>query len=247
MELSATEQKIKEEAEEFARCNKGQIAKELTCKKAFPSEISPVSVFMAGSPGAGKTEASIELIEKFTSPETGVLRIDPDELRERFPHYSGDNSYLFQGAVSIIVNKIHDLAIKSGQSFVLDGTLSNYDQAHKNIARSLNRHRFVLIQYVYQKPLLAWEFVEAREVDEGRRIPLERFVDQYFAAREVVNQLKVDFGRRIQIDLLLKNSDNTTRSYKANIDRIDHYLDEKYTPASLLDTLKVQFSAKLEI
>lgn len=246
-ELTAEERRIKEGANAYAREHKTRLAKELTDKSRFPSEILPVSVFMAGSPGAGKTEASIELIEKFTTPETGVLRIDPDEMRQYFPGYNGYNSYLFQGAVSILVNKVHDLAIANSQSFVLDGTLSRFEQARDNIQRSLKRRRFVLIQSVYQKPLLAWEFVEAREVEEGRRIPMERFVEQYFAARAVVNQLKAEFGKEIQVDLLLKNSDNSTRSYKANIDKIDNYLDEKYTAASLLDTLIRQFPARLKL
>src|SRR5690606_3834679 len=99
MFLTENELKVQEEANEYARKNKASIAKNLTSMEQYPPEMFPVSVFMAGSPGAGKTEASIELIEKFTSPEYRVLRIDPDELRSEFPAYSGGNSYLFQGAV----------------------------------------------------------------------------------------------------------------------------------------------------
>lgn len=65
---------------------------------------------MAGSPGAGKTEASKALLEEFVEKGRKVLRIDPDDLRSEFEHYSGNNSWLFQPAVSILVEKIHDLA-----------------------------------------------------------------------------------------------------------------------------------------
>lgn len=149
---------------------------------------------MAGSPGAGKTEASIELIEKLGTP---VIRIDPDELRNECPGYSGANAYLFQPAVSILVEKIHDQALEQSQSFVLDGTLSHYDRALRNIKRPIGRGRTVQILYVYQEPRLAWEFVQAREAAEGRRIPTEQFIEQYCAARDVVNRLKAELGKAV--------------------------------------------------
>ncbi|MGH7973476.1 MAG: zeta toxin family protein [Limisphaerales bacterium] len=189
-------------------------------------EEHPVSVFMAGSPGAGKTEASIELIARFGSP---ILRIDPDELRSECPAYTGANAWLFQRAVSVLVEKLHDLALDQSQSFVLDGTLANYDRAVKNIDRSLGRKRTVQILYVYQEPRLAWEFVKAREAREGRRINPEHFIEQYFAARDVVNRLKAHYGKDIKADLLMKNNDNSQRFYQAGIDRIDTHVPEKYT------------------
>ncbi|MGU9958140.1 MAG: zeta toxin family protein [Arenicellales bacterium WSBS_2016_MAG_OTU3] len=50
--------------------------------------------------------------------------------------------------------------------------------------------RTVQILYVYQEPILAWNFVQSREAVEGRRILPEHFIKQYFAARDVVNKLK---------------------------------------------------------
>ena len=67
MNYSAEELKIKENAEEYARLNKNQIAKDITSK--YESELNPVSVFMAGSPGAGKTESSIWLIKELSKKE----------------------------------------------------------------------------------------------------------------------------------------------------------------------------------
>ena len=116
---------------------------------------------------------------------------------------------------------------------MLDGTLSNLDKARANIRRSLNKARVVQILYVYQDPCLAWEFVQAREYAEGRRILLEHFIEQYFAARESVNSLKREFGKEIAVDLLLKDVNNGHRAYEANIDAIDNHVPEKYTPADL--------------
>lgn len=233
MPLSAEEEAISDQAVEFARKHKKAIGKRLTDPQIYLREEDPVSVFMAGSPGAGKTEASIELLANFEENGFKVLRIDPDELRSELPGYTGGNSWLFQRGVSILVSKIHDLALEQRQSFVLDGTLANYEIAEQNIERSLHKKRTVLILYVYQRPDLAWNFVQARELVEGRHIPVEEFVRQYFAARDVVNRLKQRFGKAIEVDLLLKNNDGSHRVYEANIDRIDSHVPENYDRASL--------------
>lgn len=233
--LTEEQQQLRDKAIAHAHNIKKAFAKAFTLRDKYPKEDAPVSVFMAGSPGAGKTEASKALLSKFKGD---VIRIDADEFREQFEDYTGDNSWLFQPAVSILVEKIYDLVIKNSQSFLLDGTLTNYDIAVKNIKRSVKRHRMVQILYVYQEPSRAWEFVQAREKVEGRNIPLDRFVQQYFAARNTVNNLKKLFNGDIKVDLLLQDRDNKQRLYKANIDRIDNHVGEKYTPAALETLLK---------
>lgn len=224
---------------DYAKANRASIARRLTNPEKYPGEQAPVSVFMAGSPGAGKTEASIELLKKFEG-DTPILRIDPDELRLEFAGYAGANAYIFQRAVTVLVERIHDLALKQCQSFILDGTLANFNVADKNIERSVKRGRAVQILYIYQEPASAWRFVQARERQEGRRIRAEHFVTQYFAARDVVNKLKVKFKQTIKIDLLLKNIDGTDRRYFANVDQIDRYVPEKYT----LDDVKKLIATK---
>lgn len=236
MALTEQEARVEAEALDYARAEKKSIAKRLTDPAIYLSEENPVSVFMAGSPGAGKTEASIELLKKIG---TSVIRIDPDELRSEFPAYSGENAWLFQKAVSVLVDRIHDTALEQRQSFLLDGTLSHYDVARKNIERSLKRKRTVQILYVYQEPRLAWDFVQAREAAEGRRIRPEHFIEQYFAAREVVNRLKRELGKAIHVDLLLKNNDNSQRLYRAGIDQIDNHVPEKYSRSDVEQMLKV--------
>lgn len=119
----------------------------------------------------------------------------------------------------------------------MDGTFSNYQKAAENINRSLKKDRFVQIIYVYQNPELAWEFVQAREALEGRRVLKERFIEQYFAAREVVNSIKKEFQKSINVDLLLKNTDGSDKVYKANIDIIDNHIHEKYTKIDLDEKL----------
>ncbi|GGX69056.1 zeta toxin family protein [Saccharospirillum salsuginis] len=233
MDLTQEEQSIAKEALAWAKRKgtKKAIAKRLTDTTRFLREENPVSVFMAGSPGAGKTESSKELIEQF--PGTPILRIDADELRDEFDQYDGSNSHLFQSAVSVLVEYIHDKALAQSQSFIMDGTLHNERKAKDNIERSLKRNRLVQILYVYQDPVRAWEFVQAREQLEGRRILPETFIDQFFAARTTVDALKTHFGADIKVDLLVKDYQNRTRVYQANIERIDYYVETTYSRESL--------------
>jgi len=234
MDLSAEELKIKENAEEYARLNKSKIAKDIISK--YESESNPVSVFMAGSPGAGKTESSIWLIKELSKKENCILRIDPDELRKYFAEYTGKNSGLFQGATSILAEKIHDLAIKENISFVFDTTFSKINKAKLNIQRSLDHKKSVQIIYVYQDPIQAWNFVKARESKDGRHVPKESFIEEYFNARMVVNQIKKDFPN-IKLYLLVKNIDGTTQEYKENVDNVDNYIKENYTSDTLRSML----------
>jgi hypothetical protein len=129
------------------------------------------------------------------------------------------------------------LRMAQRQSFLLDGTLSNLKQARENVLRCLKSKRPVQILYVYQDPLQAWKFVQAREAEEGRNVPVERFIEQYFAARDVVNALKSEFGTDIMVDLLVKPNDSVGRLYKAGIDQIDNHVKEKYDRVGLVRVL----------
>jgi len=229
--------RTQETALAYARANKRAIAERIADPDVYIAEECPVSLFMAGSPGAGKTEASKALIKEVGGT---VLRIDPDDLRGEFGDYNGGNAWLFQGAISVLVDRIVDVALKLHQSFLLDGTLTNYEKAKQNVERSLKRHRPVQVFYVYQDPRQAWEFVQDRESLEGRHIALETFVRQYFEARKVVNCLKNEFGSSIKVDLLLKNLDGSRRFAKSNIDQIDNHVPEKYDPHTLLELLRSQ-------
>jgi adenylylsulfate kinase-like enzyme len=234
--MTPEEQRTRDEALAFAKAHKWERCRVLTDQQIYRPEKNPVCVFMAGSPGAGKTESAKEIIaqlEKGRADGGKVLRIDPDDLRREFPGYVGSNSWLFQAATSIWVEKMLDMAFDHGQSFLLDGTLSNLDRARKNVKRSLRKKRSVLIMYVYQSPLLSWEFVQAREAAEGRRIPAKQFIDQYFAARDVVNALKDEFRADIKVDLLFKPSDATPKTVHQGIDRIDTQVPEQFTRAQL--------------
>lgn len=228
-----SDEQIEANAVAKAKEIKKTFAREFTDTSLYLPEKYPVSVFMAGSPGAGKTESSIEIINSELFKNSNVLRIDSDEFRQEFENYDGRNSHLFQGATSILVEKILDMAFDNQQSFLLDGTLTNYEKAKDNIKRSLKKERYVLILYVYQEPHLAWNFVQKREELEGRRIAPEVFISQYFTARDVVNRLKAEFGADVHVDLLLKNNDNSNRTTFFNVQAVDLHIPERFTQTEL--------------
>ncbi len=232
------DKKIYDQAIEFAKRNKVQIAKKLTDPEKYAPDIMPISVFMAGSPGAGKTEFSKSLIKILEEDkERRVVRIDGDEVRPLIPGYTGNNSHLFQGAISLIVEKMHDLVLHRRQSFILDSTFANHKKAQDNIRRSLEKSRPVFIFYIYQEPEVAWKFTQAREKTEGRKIPKKAFIEQFFGARKAVNKIAGEFTDKITIFLVKKNFEKNTVENIVNIDAksntIDDNIEKHYTKDEL--------------
>ena len=238
--MNIEEQKIIEQANSYVK----KYAKILIKKFADPEKYKPdptsVSIFMAGSPGAGKTEFSKGLLSAIfgDQSERFIVRIDADEIKNEIPGYTGTNAYLFQSAASILVDKIHDHVISKNQNFILDGTLSNFKRAEKNIQRSLNKRGHAFVFYIYQDPIIAWDFTKRREEKEGRRIPKDAFIQHFFNAKETVNNLKKYFGKQITIYLIEKNFQQEIVTIKENIDMIDNYIKFKYTKNTLNEVLK---------
>lgn len=234
--MTPLERSISELAVIFAKANRTRIARELACLNRYPGEKYPVSVFMAGSPGAGKTEVSKSFIQLMEARGSTALRIDPDDFRAYFPEYTGRNSSLFQRAVTVMVERTVDLVYQQCQSFLLDGTLANLDVARKNIQRALDKkNRSAEVIYVYQKPELAWEFVLARETVEGRNIPCKEFIRQFYASKATVCQLKGEFQERLQVDVLIKDTDGSDADIGINLsaEEIDELVRPPYHPDQL--------------
>ncbi|MFH0951911.1 MAG: zeta toxin family protein [Patescibacteria group bacterium] len=229
-------EEIKEQAIEYAKRNKLRIAWELTSKDIYKPSSIPISIFMAGSPGAGKTEFSKNLIKDLIKIRQSmqVIRIDNDEIRNLIPGYAGNNSHLFQGATSLIVEKMHDLALHNNQNFIFDSTFANYEKACDNIRRSLSKKRPVFIFYIYQDPEVAWKFTIAREKAEGRRIPRTAFIEEFINARETVNKIRIKFSENVSIFLVKKNFEtNAVDDFIKIGGSIDEYIEKKYTRETL--------------
>lgn len=172
-----------------------------------PSETTekPISIFMAGAPGAGKTEFSKSLIV-----DTGirVVRIDADEIRTFFPWYDGRNSDEVQQGAFRGVDKLYDYVLQKKKNVIIDSTFTPRQQVDKNIRRSLAAHRLIKVYYLYQDPILSWEFTKIRAVEEGRSVPKGMFIDALFESRENISKVKEVFGS--DISLVMVKKDYTT-------------------------------------
>ena len=223
-----------EEAKKFIKKNKNLLFEKFASDKIFKPNEKPISLFMAGSPGAGKTEYSKRFIEEFDSD---IARIDADDIRGIIPQYNGANSFIVQGAASIAVDILYSYVLKNRYNLLLDGTFAKFDIVYRNIERSINKNREVAIHYVYQDPIVAWEFTKKREKLEGRMVPKEAFIEAFINAKNNVIKIKSIFKDRIKVYLVIKDYSNNIRESYLDV-HIDSYLKIKYSKERLNKILK---------
>lgn len=236
----SSDEDARKAAIEFVKKNKKLIISKFADLTKFPPSQNPFTVFMAGSPGAGKTEFSISLIKQLgeKDPNTKVVRIDADEIRDIIPQYDRTNSNLLQSAAAIGVEKLFDHVQAHAQNVVVDGTFANYEVALKDVKRALGKDRKIGIIYLYQDPAIAWDFTKKREKLEGRVVPKEMFIQAFLNSEENVNEIKKEFGNSVRLSLVIKNFENRVEKTLFNIDNVDSYLKIKYNPQTLLKVLK---------
>ena len=230
--------KDSEKAKKFIKENKRLLFEKFASNKIYQPNENPISLFMAGSPGAGKTEYSKALLKMAESSANSIVRIDADEIREMIPQYNGANSDIVQSAASIGVHKLYNYVLKNKLNAMVDGTFAKFEIVHRNIERSLSRNRSVGIYYIYQDPLIAWEFTKKREKLEGRRVSKKAFVESFFNAKENIIKIKSIFKNRVQVYLVIKNYSNNIEKFYPKIDRIDKYLKDNYNEENLYDLLR---------
>ncbi len=202
---------------------------ESSCYDVEIKEDIPAATFMAGTPGAGKTEVSKRFIEHFA---VRPIRIDADEFRSKIPGYTGSNSNIIQTAATFAVEKVLDQAFEHGYSFVLDGTFA-YKNAIMNLKRAMRRGYTLQIFYIYQDPSAAWGFTKKREAKEGRNVPVEAFIRSYFESRENVRKAKLEFGDAVNLTLVTKNYESNTEQIHADVHDIDSYIGRIYNEDEL--------------
>ena len=223
-----------ESAKEFIKKNKNLLFEKFASSKIYKPNENPISLFMAGSPGAGKTEYSKRFIERFDS---NIVRIDADEIREIIPQYNGANSDVVQGAASIAVDMLYSYTLKNKYNLLLDGTFAKFNIVYRNIERSINKNREVAIHYIYQDPLVAWEFTKKREKLEGRMVPKKVFIESFFNAKNNVIKIKSIFKDKIKVYLIIKDYSNNIKESYLDV-HIDSYLKIKYSERKLNEILK---------
>lgn len=130
-----------QEAIEYVKQHQKELVNHFVKKRQFIRSSEPISIFMAGSPGAGKTEFSRSFIKQLENEgHLPILRIDADEIRELLPHYNGSNSDVVQPAAALGVEKLFDYVQKKEINALIDSTLADYHISLKNISRALHRN-----------------------------------------------------------------------------------------------------------
>ncbi len=231
---------ISDDAKKYIKEYKKELCKKFASLEDYPPVENPSAYFMAGSPGAGKTEFSKSFIKELTEkePKRRIVRIDADEVRDFIPYYDKTNAYRVQGAAALGVEKLLDCVLEKKQDFVLDATFADYEKARTNILRCVNKNRKVGIIYLYQDPIVAWQFTQKREALEGRKIPRDMFIKAFFEAYENVKKIKKEFGNQVELWLIVKNLEQGIEKTHFNIDNVDSYLKIDYTTQSLEEKLK---------
>lgn len=259
MELTEQERKIQDEAIQEIKSRKHELIEKFILSKR-PLRLSVISFFMAGSPGAGKTEFSrrymSDAIDKtdeklmqflvknnidIESVDTLFIRIDVDEIREFLSQYQKTdvakgikgNAHVVQKAANRGLDMIREYCFKQGISFLQDGTFGNYDTMRGMIEKSLRTGREVQIFYIYLDPLVAWEFTQAREYLEGRNIIQEKFIEQFYNSQKNVERVKTEFGSRVKIHCVLKNDRNEVEAIRLDVPSVDNFLKMQYNKGSI--------------
>ena len=196
------------------------------------SQDNRAAIFMAGTPGAGKTEVATSLAELYED----IVRIDADDFRSQFPEYSGSNSDEFQKGASWLVEFTFTKVIERKLPFILDGTFA-FSRALKNVERAIHHGFKPTIYFVYQEPLIAWDFTKAREKTEGRYMPKSAFIDAYFKSRANIALVKQQLGNAIDLHIVMKDYKNHIVEVLSDADDIEIVLQKKYTKSELEEIL----------
>ncbi|OGW84813.1 MAG: hypothetical protein A3A81_07935 [Omnitrophica bacterium RIFCSPLOWO2_01_FULL_45_10b] len=222
------EEELSAKALEYIKSHKKDLIEKFVKSIQPPADTLPTTVFMAGSPGAGKTEVSTRLIEELG----GAVRIDADEIRVFCPGYLGSNAHLFQRAASKGVNILYDFILANGMNAVIDGTFA-YAEAVQNIDRSLSKGRTTEIIFVYQDPLQAWELTKKREELEKRRVTKETFIRAFFGAQRNVKEVMKKYGKKVELTIIIKDINNDIDKMLLNEYDVEPHLKKSYTEDEL--------------
>jgi predicted ABC-type ATPase len=229
---------IEAEAIAYIKAHKRELVEEHLISKGYQSVEYPISYFMAGSPGAGKTEFSKVYVDGLNDrlTDSPVYRLDPDEIRSFFPQYTGVNSEEIQAAVSIATSELFSYCQEKRLHVLVDGTFSR-KVSMENVKRALGRNRRVFVMYIYQDPLIAWDFTQKREVLEGRNIPKQAFIEAYFQSYENMVLLKELHADKVTLTIVVKDGHNQPKETLFDVTDVRAMLKIPYPPQQLEEIL----------
>ena len=128
------------------------------------------------------------------------------------------------------------------QNVILDTTFSDFNKAKDNVERSIKHSRKIGIFYIHLEPKTAWAYTKIREKKEGRYVSKDFFIESYFAAKDVVNNIKKMFPQ-IELNVVDKQIEEKNQEYpirptiRLNAPNIDSFITFKYNRQELLTIL----------
>ena len=220
----------------WARQNKRKFANRLITESRARAGDEPAAFFMAGLPGAGKTEFTKNLIQMLG---LNVVRIDMDEIASFIDGYQPEKAHAFREAASDMLSAVFDTATKRRVDFIMDGTFGG-GKAIENIKRCNKKGYHTRLIYLHQEPKLAWDFTVDREKVEKRRIDKQGFINSYFAVFNNLDLLREVDIQNFTIDIVVKTADNRTGDWYENVSLadIDGILGQRYNRDQLEKDLK---------
>lgn len=192
---------------------------------AAPNLKHPSCIFMAGLPGAGKTEFSKSIISEL---DINVVRIDMDEIATMIDGYKPEDADMYRSGATALQNEIYQLCKKGYYPFIMDGTLSSR-KTMSCIRSVLNKGYSVKIMYLKQNPKVAWDFTKAREKVERRGIDKNGFILSY--SKTINNLLALKEYDGISVDIIEKDVDNKVgkRISITSVKMLDKYIKIDYS------------------
>jgi predicted ABC-type ATPase len=219
----------------WAKFNRKRIVKAYLTRFEYPSSEHPSIIFMAGLPGAGKTEFASRLLPQL---DNKMLHIDLDEIAENIKEYNPKIAHLFRPGANIILERLYDQSIKKRIDILMDGTLG-HDKALENIERAILHYNYTArIYFILQDPIKAWEVTQLREKVEFRSIDAEGFAISYYKMLDNLNKLQQKFGDKISISVVIKRPNNSFKEINDNVSNISYYTDPTLTYNELLAKIK---------
>lgn len=190
----------------------------------YHSSDNPTAIFMAGLPGAGKTE----FLNNLSIYGDEFITIDLDFLVSQIYGYSPENYYNYRKAGNILVSALLDKVLKQHISFALDGTFA-HPQALKNIERALKHGFEVDLFFIAQTPKISWKNTQARRLVTGRPIDYDGFTKTCHSIIPNLQEVRKSFQNdpNFFFQVIQRISPNHYESI-SNIQKVDTFLTEKY-------------------
>lgn len=215
----------------WARKNKKKFANAMILQSGAKSHAKPAAFFMAGLPGAGKTEFTENLVDSLGLP---VVRIDMDQIATQIDGYKPEQAHAFREAATDIMNAVFDRVKHQKVDFIMDGTFRS-DKAIRNVQHVLDKGYTVKVFYLHQEPDKAWEFTRAREKIEKRAINSTGFIESYYEIRENIIRLSGLGLVNVTLDIVIKNKNNKVGEWYTNVtaSQIDDLIGVSYNKEEL--------------